>query len=313
MGDRPDRTALRALLRALGRAYPFVRGTGRLPESQLARDLTAGMTNPVSVRLRSGYQLIVVPADWDGRYIYFMGDQDRAISSMCRALLAPGDTALDIGANCGVMTHWCALAVGPTGAVHAFEPQRRLAKSNADSAELNDLPFVHVHHMALSDADGELDLFVPNTHSGGASLGKRGDSGSLERVRVACGAHYLQSIGVTSARLIKMDVEGHESQVLIGLDDLLRPGGADFVLFEVLPELPAETAAADEILRGFGYSIYSLVKRLDGVELVSRSRADRASVTDCLAVRPGLDVREELAAAARRMPWNARVRVAAAG
>ena len=307
MPDSIAARVTRTLLCALGRAYPFVRGTGRLPESQFARRLVSEMTVPIPVRLRNGNRLYVTPADWDGRCVYFTGDQDRAISTLCRALLPAGSVAVDIGANCGVETHWCARAVGPSGAVHSFEPQSRLARTITQSLELNKIANVTLHNIALSDEDGSLELFVPTAHTGGASLDKRGHDGSVEIVRVARSGPYLEALGVSSVRLVKMDVEGHEAHVLAGMRDLLGRGAIDFVLFEVLPDRPDDTAAADEILRELGFAIFGVVKRLAGVALVPVAELDASTVVDCLAVRPGLDLGAQLGQV--RMAWNARVEV----
>ncbi len=41
-------------------------------------------------------------------------------------LMPPGSTVVDAGANIGTFTIFFAHAVGPYGAVYAFEPQRKL-------------------------------------------------------------------------------------------------------------------------------------------------------------------------------------------
>ena len=109
--------------------------------------------------LRTGAQIWIDTADVDGRAIYFFGEQDPKITWICRRVLRAGDTALDVGANCGLMALTCAHLVGKSGAVHAFEPQPELAEGIVRSAALNDYGQVHVHPVALSEADETRDLF----------------------------------------------------------------------------------------------------------------------------------------------------------
>ena len=65
-----------------------------------------------------------------------------------------GDTVIDVGANIG--THAVAFGnmVGPMGAVHAFEPQRRLFTMLSGNVALNALEQVVCHQAAVGDSHG---------------------------------------------------------------------------------------------------------------------------------------------------------------
>ena len=67
-------------------------------------------------------------------------------------MAAAGDTVLESGGNIGSFTVPFARFVGPTGSVHAFEPQRPLAQLLATNAALNLLKNVHVRHAANLDS-----------------------------------------------------------------------------------------------------------------------------------------------------------------
>jgi FkbM family methyltransferase len=62
-------------------------------------------------------------------------------------------TCLDVGANFGLLSLVASDAVGPEGAVHAFELQPHLAAMLERSTRPNRFNQLCVHHVALSDRD----------------------------------------------------------------------------------------------------------------------------------------------------------------
>lgn len=306
-----SKAALRFVWCGVCRTWPFVRGTWRLTGSPFARWLVVGMDESRLTRLRDGSCLYVVPADVDGRIVYLSGDQDRSISIVCRSLLPEGATVVDVGANCGVVSHCCARAVGPEGVVHAFEPQGHLADGIRASAAVNGLANIVVHSMALSDTDATMELFVPTGHSGGASLeGRRHSAGGMRTVQVAESDTYLESLGLSEIRLLKIDVEGHEASVIRGMRQFFGRHAVDFVLFESLGAIaPNSPDSAGSLLMELGYSVYGVVKTMTGVVLVPAEVLAPEVVEDYLAVRAGLRLADELHRPTGRVPWWWRVRV----
>jgi hypothetical protein len=55
-------------------------------------------------------------------YRGFKAYTDHAERKFLRKTLAPGDVAVDVGANIGIYTQLLSRWVGPTGLVHSFEP-----------------------------------------------------------------------------------------------------------------------------------------------------------------------------------------------
>src|SRR5262245_12519491 len=83
-----------------------------------------------------------------------------------RALLRPGRKAIDIGANHGVYTVAMAGAVGPAGAVWAFEPTPQTADLLARS--LAAYPQARLLRSAVSNAAGTAQLQVGAESEGNA-------------------------------------------------------------------------------------------------------------------------------------------------
>ena len=104
------------------------------------------------------------------------------MSWLCRNVLRRGDTAIDIGANLGLVAVIMASVVGSSGTVHAFEPQPDLASLIMRSAVLNGFDHLHVHRMALGNQDDCLELCIPYGNSGSASLIRRHSKGTTKAV-----------------------------------------------------------------------------------------------------------------------------------
>src|SRR5207302_6089399 len=75
----------------------------------------------------------------------------------------------DIGANLGVVTLAMAKSVGPTGRVHAFEPNPRMQALLEQSINKS-YRHVTLHKIALGSEEAELVLYVPQVNCGAGSF-----------------------------------------------------------------------------------------------------------------------------------------------
>ena len=139
------------------------------------------------------------------------------------AELAPGDVAIDCGANVGKFT----VPMARTGAtVHAFEPNSvafaELRKATAH------LPNVTCHHAALATAPGEVKLYMhkrakddPLLRSVSSSVVTDKSNVSHDDYEIVEGVDivaFIRSVG-GKVKLLKMDVEGAEVALLNRLID----------------------------------------------------------------------------------------------
>ncbi|MES3001691.1 MAG: FkbM family methyltransferase [Pseudomonadota bacterium] len=224
-------SALNEALLRLVKLYPLYRGRGRLALSSLFRADITGPDGTIEVRLSSGEKIRVVEQDYIGRMVRLFGDLDPALSSVMRGIVGPGDWVIDVGANVGVMTLRAASLVGPAGQVFAFEPVQQLCDLMRRSILDNGFGNVTVLQVALSDHAGTGTMEVPDTYLGCSRLQEAGQ-GNGQR----CEVKRLDDIDFGDAfarpRLLKIDVEGHEGQVLAGGHHFFRAHRPDYVLFE---------------------------------------------------------------------------------
>jgi FkbM family methyltransferase len=293
--SHPARDCLRETVAFFTRFYPFLSGCGRLAHRRFLASLVEGETEPKTVRLQSGEIILVYPQDFVGGSVYYFGDLDPKISWLCRKILRAGDTALDIGGNCGVIALRMASLVGKRGIVHSFEPQPRLASLIARSAALNHFDNLHVHGVALGSQDDSLELYIPDVNAGAASLIRREGQGQAINVPVKKTGPFLEQLGLGPIRLIKIDVEGFEESVFSGAMDYLAQNPAQAILFEATDHsvdfIDQPTTA---LLTKLGYSFLEIKKTLVRMHLckIDLRNPKPQYGTDILAVHNGANAED---------------------
>ena len=123
-------------------------------------------------------------------------------------LVPKGTTAIDAGAAHGLYTYFISRAADRT---LAFEPNpaqfHRLHRAR--------LRGVEVFQAALSDTDGTATLHVPDVLAGEASLHVHPERGySIHSFEVR--TRRIDDLGLDELGFLKIDVEGHEREVLAG-------------------------------------------------------------------------------------------------
>jgi len=172
-----------------------------------------------------GYKMELDLSDDLERSTYFVGRYyDLENQLLLDALLKPGDTFIDVGANIGMTTLHGAKRVESRGKVIAFEPQPGCCKKVRRNLEINNLRHVQLHNVGLADKDAELTLKIP---VGGTIMacfcqdGHNLKAGEEIVVPVRRGDD-LVSGHIVGDLVIKIDVEGYELHALRGLQKTIE-------------------------------------------------------------------------------------------
>jgi FkbM family methyltransferase len=246
--------------------------------SRLGWALSPPKQDRLTARTPWGWPIDVSSHDDISRALLHLGVYDLAVSEVICRLCDAGETALDLGANVGLVTALLARRVGATGRVLGFEAHPEIARDlRANVARWRDLPgagAIEVFDVALSDHDGSVQLGVPADfgHNRGISRVVDGpDAGTsvVQTFAVPCATLDSFLDGVGPVGLAKMDVEGHEEAVLRGARRALDRGAVRDWVFEHHPDYPSPVTG---LFEASGYALYQIHKRFFRAELVPMSR-----------------------------------------
>ena len=132
-------------------------------------------------------------------------------------LLVNCNRAIDIGANVGVWSYWLSKYAKQ---VESFEPNPKIFNVLKNIKIKN----VNSYNIALSNKSGSVDLLVPKGSKGfsnqGASLSSIKVQGEHKRISIE--AKCLDEYNFLDVDFIKIDVEGHEHEVIEGAQETIK-------------------------------------------------------------------------------------------
>lgn len=141
----------------------------------------------------------------------------------------------DVGANVGDYTDMVDRRVDRVN-IHLFEPQQKLINQLEDKYSTDEKK--RVNGFALSDENGQTTIHYDKQGSGLASMTKRRldhfdiNFDQKEQVETRILDKYCKDEGISEISLLKIDVEGHELEVLNGATDMISSGNIQYITFE---------------------------------------------------------------------------------
>lgn len=170
------------------------------------------------------------------RTLYLYGSFEPAITSLLAALIPPGGTVLDVGANFGYYTLLASSTVGPAGKVYAFEPDPRNIERLTTVLNANNA--TNVQHVAegVFDSVGTVSFHLAadaEDNLGSSSILAGGQGRSTIEITTTTLDIFMTSRGLQSADLMKMDIEGAELQALKGAREVLAAKRIRQILLEL--------------------------------------------------------------------------------
>jgi FkbM family methyltransferase len=225
------------------------------------------MTARIEVRLARDLRMVVDTSDVLGRTLAASGVWEPKPTAAFESLLSPGDVCVDVGANVGYFTLLASRLVGPEGHVYALEPEPQAYEALCSNLELNAVSNVTALALAAGAEARLAPLFVPPAGNlGRVSLRRQPDlpASREELVSVRTVSSLVSGAELERLRLVKIDVEGYEVEVLRGLEELLEAGVRPAVLVEVHayadPDAPAYVV---ELCSRFALTAYTLDDRYE--------------------------------------------------
>lgn len=242
----------RALYKGLLRG-PAFRGRHRLEAFLRKRLLPA-------TDIVDGLRMELDPQEWLQISMLAGQSLEPQTIALYRRVLAPGDAFIDVGAHVGLHALIAIRCVGSSGQVVAVDPQPYNCEKMIVNAAENGFSNLTVVCAAAGSADTTV-LLRGQSRSDKARLTLAGEGVNDVGVPFEAPVVRLDTLaarrGVEKVRILKIDAEGYEREILIGAGDLLDR--IDNVVFECLPETPAhEVEGATGILEARGFSFWQV-------------------------------------------------------
>ncbi|MHB8084856.1 MAG: FkbM family methyltransferase [Dehalococcoidia bacterium] len=165
------------------------------------------------------------------------------------ALSSKKDRAIDIGANYGIWSYHLSKSFG---IVEAFEPIDECCDVIRNTRRKN----IRVYNEALSSSPGSMELRIPvedcRLLQQSATFGEV--EGQCQRVVVP--VTTLDSYSFTGVGFIKIDVEGHETEVLKGAEKTISREKPVMIIEIEQRHLSFPMDNVFELLKSYGYNAF---------------------------------------------------------
>lgn len=192
--------------------------------------------------------------------------------------LAPGDVAVDVGANCGIHSIDMARAVGTDGAVYAFEPAPSMVAALKYTALLSGFRHMHIIAKAVIDK-GEpetIDLYSIG-HSPENSIFPVFDAEESLVQSTPVETCSLDGFFPPGSRvdLVKMDVEGAEPLVFAGMQRVIRENKQIKLVMELSPShfrrSGLDLNSFLSVVKNYGFEIFAIDESNGFLESIDHS------------------------------------------
>lgn len=214
--------------------WPFRRGQTRWL-NLVARVLGIRAYGFLKQKRVGDYKLRLDPGDPNDLHYYFQ-KVGAGYSFLMERLLMPGDCVIDVGANVGYFSAVCAQRVGFEGKVHAIEASPFLFERLRQCvAEVAGGP-IRVYHSAVWRSSGAVSFNVAS-NSGWSALRENATFETLATVQVPAITldDFVLREDIQRVRVLKLDIEGAETDALMGAPTLLKSGIVDYIMVEAEP------------------------------------------------------------------------------
>lgn len=212
------------------------------------------------IKTNYGFRILVNPTS--GRFVdenlYFGGAYEPGTLHVMKAALRAGDSFADVGSSIGLMAVYASTLVGPDGLVYAYEPDPVTYEILLDNIRLNNAKNVRPSNLAIGSAAGHRRIYL--RARGAASLvPPRNLTSAGVSVQLDTLDRILPPEGPSRIRLIKVDVEGWELEVLDGAKRLLGSENAPMICIECSNLITRENETIfRRILHLNEYGVYKL-------------------------------------------------------
>jgi FkbM family methyltransferase len=192
-------------------------------------------------------------------------------SKFLEQVLKPGDTFIDIGAHIGYYSLLAAILVGDSGRVISIEPDSVNVNWIQEHIALNQFSQMQVIPTVLGAETKEVEFFFNSDNDGGHALWDVGmhshntisrDRPQILTLPMTTLDEVLRNQSLTGIKLIKIDAEGAEYQVLQGALQTISTYQVPYIICEInrfaLEKMGTHEKQVRDLMTSLNYSPYLL-------------------------------------------------------
>ena len=181
-------------------------------------------------------QRVLCLGAWEKHILHFLRQTAESLSEKRGDL-----TFVDVGANTGLHSLFVS---GRVAEVHAFDPYPPVVEKMRHNVERNDLKNITIYAVGLGDRAARLPFVAPPKDNQGTGSFMPGDEKTDLQLQIVRGDDYFADHEIDRVDIMKVDVEGFEKPVLLGLKDTLGESRPVIVF-----EITVESEGADHLFR----------------------------------------------------------------
>jgi FkbM family methyltransferase len=212
----------------------------------------------------------------------YFGSYGLALIDLMKRFLQPGDTFLDVGANVGYLSAIGAGLVGKSGQVHSFEPVPAYFRRLEQLIALNPEYSIVANPCAAGNTQGTAQAYVTAEPGENTLVPEYAEKESVKEcieVPVIRLDDYIESKGLSNVSLIKIDTEGFEFPVLLGLERFFqRTACRPFIICEIDPRayplLGFKPADLTSYMAQYGYEARNALSPSKPVDITALTHVD---------------------------------------
>jgi len=179
-----------------------------------------------------GFDLVLSPEN--GLEIYNLGFYEIGTLNVLKHCLNKGDIFIDVGASIGLMSFYGSTLVGLDGKIVAFEPVSKSYSDLTDSIKVNRSENIIALKLGLGSKKESLPIYTSRACPSLVSYEKDEPN---EVVEIETLDTVLTDLKITEVKMIKIDVEGFELEVLKGASHLLTQANAPIICIEYIKKM----------------------------------------------------------------------------
>jgi len=193
----------------------------------ISKVLLPPLKGPLICHTNLGFDLIA--SKEDGLIYYYDGQYEPGTLHVMAKCLRHNDVFIDVGASVGQMSFFASNLVGESGKIISFEPHTERFKGLINGIKLNKMKNIIAYNTGLGRVEKDLKLYTDRVSP---SLISKGEDSDFENIRILKLDSVLEKEKIKNVRMVKIDVEGFELEVLKGSSKLLSSDKAPIICME---------------------------------------------------------------------------------